>query len=283
MIDPTRYAQLQLAVTDDGARVDLRFEHGKANEVGSAVLRELAQLADDLAGDADARALVSTSTRVTSRGTPIFVAGADVTERVGWTDDDVVAHVAWQRDVLAAIRDVPVFHVAVVAGVALGWGTEWLLTADVRLSAEGARFGLPETGLGILPGAGGTAALAAEIGLPQALRLGMTGEIIEGPEAVRIGLVQEHHATHADAMARAHALAAKAATRSPTANAAFKAAARAALGQPDAARRGLEAAAYAHCVRSGEAAIGRANFTAIRAGETPPWGPRTSVPDGDSD
>ena len=91
----------------------------------------------------------------------------------------------WQREVLGRIRQVPVFHCAVVDGVALGWGTEYLLAADYRIAGSSATFGLPETGLGILPGAGGTSELWAQIGVAQTLRLGLTGERIGVEEALR--------------------------------------------------------------------------------------------------
>ena len=80
------------------------------------------------------------------------------------------------------------FHGVVAHGVALGWGTEFMLTADWRIAVDNAVFGLPETGLGIVPGAGGTAELWAEIGVGQALKMGMTGERIDASEAKRIGL-----------------------------------------------------------------------------------------------
>src|SRR5690606_32519387 len=112
-------------------------------------------------------------------------------ERQGWPEDEVKAHVRRQRKILASLREAPVLHIAVVNGVALGWGTEFLLTADYRIACDEASFGLPETGLGIIPGAGGTSELWAHVGVPHALRLGMTGERIDAAEALRIGLVQE--------------------------------------------------------------------------------------------
>ena len=158
--------------------------------------------------------------------------------------------------------------------MALGLGTEFLLTADYRISGPKARFALPETGIGILPGAGGTSELPALIGPTQAMRLGMTGEQIDAVEASRIGLVDELADDHAAGMARAHALAEMVARRSPTAVSAYKRAALAALGKGPEARTEIEALAYELCVDSGDAAIGRANFKAITAGESAPWGPR---------
>lgn len=248
------------------------FDHGKANEMGSAQLRDIERLCAWLETGA-VRALVSGSRRVSSKGTPIFIAGANVTERVGWTDEEIKAHVRYQRATLGRLRQVPVFHVTVVDGVALGWGTEYLLCCDYRVAGPSGRFGLPETGLGILPGAGGSSELASRIGMSQALRLGMTGEQINAAEALRIGLVDELAPSLDEAFARAEALARRAATRSPSAMAAFKAAALASIGETGAVREDIEARAYEHCVATGEAAIGRANFAAITAGEGAPWGP----------
>ena len=253
--------------------VHLEFNHGKANEMGSQQLQEF----EDLCGiieNGDFTALISFSTRRSSKGTPIFVAGANVTERVGWSRDQVAEHVRYQRSVLRRVRALPVFHVAVVKGVALGWGTEYALTADYRIGCDESQYGLPETGLGILPGAGGTSELWSHIGLPQALRLGMTGERIDAEEACRIGLIQERCATVEDGLRRAEALAERVSRNSPTAVAAFKAGALASVGAAESARVEAEARAYEHCLDSGEAAIGRENFSKIRQGERPPWGPR---------
>jgi enoyl-CoA hydratase/carnithine racemase len=127
--------------------------------------------------------------------------------------------------------------------------------------------------LGILPGAGGTAELWAQVGLPQALRLGMTGEKIGAQEACRIGLIQEVLADVDAGLIRAKALSERVLRNSPTAVAAFKRAALAAVGANDSERVEIEASAYAHCLDSGEAAIGRTHFSTIRAGESVPWGP----------
>ena len=143
----------------------LEFEHGKANEVGTAVLSELEKLSESIEQSAEVTCLISFSRRTSRRGTPIFISGANVTERSDWSESDVRQHVRRQRAILDRFRRLPVFHVCIVNGVALGWGTEFLLTADYKLSCMEAIFGLPETGLGILPGAGGTSELAQIIGV----------------------------------------------------------------------------------------------------------------------
>jgi len=258
-------------VFEDGVAL-LELNHGKTNEMGSEQLRAFDELGAQLAEN-DARALITFSRRTSRRGTPIFIAGANVTEREGWDRDQVAAHVRYQRDVLARVRHLPVFHIAVVNGVALGWGAEFMITCDYRIAAKTASFALPETGLGIVPGAGGSSELPYLIGLPQTLRLGMTGERIGAEEAQRIGLVQEVVDDVDAGLVRARALAARVARNSPTAVVAFKQAVLAGLGARPRNRKALEARAYEHCLDSGEAAIGRENFAAIRAGEPVPWGP----------
>lgn len=269
---------MTLHVSREGETVFLEFDHGRANEMGLEQLEALARLGQELRQEG-ARVLVSYSRRRTSKGTAIFIAGANVTERQGWTTAQVADHVRYQREVLAELRGLPLFHVALVNGVALGWGTEWLLTADYRIAAPEARFGLPETGLGIVPGAGGTSELWALIGVPQALMLGMTGEPIGAAEALRIGLVQEVVDDVEVGLDRARSLAALVVRRSPTAVAAFKRGVLASVGLPAELRRGVESRAYEHCLEMGDATVGREHFKALVAGESAPWGPMSVLED----
>ncbi|MCB9776993.1 MAG: enoyl-CoA hydratase/isomerase family protein [Alphaproteobacteria bacterium] len=274
-VDPAAFTHLNVRLSPEGALpagsiVEVELDHGRANEMGSPLLDEWEALAAALETGPH-RALLTWSRRHSSKGTALFIAGADVTERVGWDDARVKAHVRRQRAVLGRLRRVPVFHVVVVDGVALGWGTEFLLTADYRIAGPGARFGLPETGLGIIPGAGGTSELWSLIGLPQALRLGMTGEQIDSREALRIGLVQETCDSNDVGRERALALAARVALRSPTAVAAFKQGVLDSVGVPAADRVEGEARAYERCVDHGDAAVGRAGFKAILSGEPVAW------------
>ncbi len=262
---------LKITEEEGGALLSLRFDHGKANEMGSVQMAELARLVDQLE-DGRARALVSSSDRHTASGTPVFSAGADVTERRAWDEARVLLHVRGQRRTLGRLALAPLLHVCVVDGLALGWGTEFTLTADYVIASPRARFGLPETGLGIVPGAGGTARLADRIGSAHALRMGMTGELIDAREALRIGLVHELVPTPAAAMERALGLARRCLGRSHTAVAAYKAAVRAGQGLTPDDRDTLEGRAYEHCVRAGEATLGRQAFEAMRRGEQVSWG-----------
>ena len=252
----------------------LELEHGKANEVGTAELGAFESLCDLVERDATVRTLCTTSRRTSSKGTPLFIAGANVTERSGWDDAMVKAHVHRQRALMCRLRRLPVYSIALTHGVTLGWGTEYLLTTDLVLATPSASFALPETGLGIIPGARGSAELASAVGPAAALLLGCTGVRVSAERALAMNLVHELYDELEAGLARVRELADHVATRSPTAVAAFKSALLASLGEGESTRIEREAAAYEHCVDTGEAALGREAFAKIRAGERPTWGAR---------
>ena len=274
-LDLDRIAALHPRLDADRQLLILELDHGKANEMGSEQLlafERLCELIEDPRREQPITCLCTTSRRLSRKGKPIFIAGANVTERVGWDDDRVKAHVIRQRKLMQRLRRLPLFNIALSTGVTLGWGTEYMLTADYSIATKAASFALPETGLGIIPGARGTAELASLIGPAQALRLGCTGEPIDGSEAARIGLVQELVDDREVGLARVHAMAEHLRRRSPLAVASFKRALIEGLGRSEPERIDLEEAAYERCVDAGEAAIGRASFAEIRAGKTPAWG-----------
>lgn len=84
----------------------------------------------------------------------------------------------------------PLVALAEIGGAALGGGLELALACDVRVAAAGAKLGLPEVGLGLLPGAGGTQRLTRLCGRGVANRLILGAEVIDGAQAERLGLVQ---------------------------------------------------------------------------------------------
>ena len=274
-MDLSPIAALHPRLDADRQLLILELDHGKANEMGTAQLDAFARLCE-LIEDPDRgqpiTCLCTTSRRVSGSGKPIFIAGANVTERAGWDNERIKAHVIRQRSLMQRLRRLPLFNVALSSGVTLGWGTEYMLTADYSIATRAATFGLPETGLGIIPGARGTAELANLIGPAQALRLGCTGESIDAAKALRIGLVQELADDVDRGLARVEALAELLRRRSPLAVTGFKRALLDGLGRSEPERIELESIAYQRCVDSGEAAIGRAAFADIVAGKTPAWG-----------
>jgi enoyl-CoA hydratase/carnithine racemase len=275
---PAALAPFHPHLDDTRGLLTLSLDHGKANEMGSEQLGVFEALCEFIEAQASSASpitcLCTTSSKTSKKGAPIFIAGANVTERVGWDDARIKAHVIRQRTLMQRLRRLPLFHVVIATGATLGWGTEYLLTADWVIALPEASFALPETGLGILPGARGSAELASLIGPAHAIRLGCTGETIDSEEALRIGLVHARLPDSASARAKVDDFAARLRRRSPLAVALYKQAVLDALGRPEHERIELERAAYERCVDSGEAAIGRANFELIVGGGTPAWGRR---------
>ncbi len=156
----------------------------KMNALNADVVRELGQALESVRDDDGVLGVI-----VTGAGEKAFVAGADIGEL---SKMDPVSGVEISRqgqDVFRMIERFPKPVVAAVGGYALGGGCELALACHLRVASENARFGLPEVGLGIIPGYGGTIRLARLVGLGLALELTLTGEMIEADRAAEIGLV----------------------------------------------------------------------------------------------
>jgi enoyl-CoA hydratase len=101
-----------------------------------------------------------------------------------------------------------------INGFCLGGGCELALSCDIRLASEKAKFGQPEINLGLIPGGGGTQRLPRAVGLGQAMKMILSGDMIRADEALRIGLVDEVHAPD-ELREKTLELAAKIASKSP--------------------------------------------------------------------
>lgn len=123
----------------------------------------------------------------TGAGDKVFVSGADV--RSLQTRDKFDALHGINSRLFTAIEEFEKPTLAAVNGYALGGGCELALACDLRIASENAFFGFPETGLGIIPGAGATQRLPRLIGLSRAKELVLTGEIIDARRAEHFGLV----------------------------------------------------------------------------------------------
>lgn len=124
---------------------------------------------------------------VTGAGESSFVSGADINDIRARTGADGLA--AINSSLFAAIERFPRPTIAAVNGYALGGGCELALACDIRVASETAKFGQPELGLGIIPGAGATQRLPRTVGLGWAKHLVLTGDIIDAKQALEIGLV----------------------------------------------------------------------------------------------
>jgi len=106
----------------------------------------------------------------------MFCAGADLKERKGMSEEQAREFVRELRATFTMLEQMECPTIAVVDGPALGGGTELALCTDIRVCTREAIFGLPETGLAIIPGAGGTQRLPRLIGISRAKELIFTGD-----------------------------------------------------------------------------------------------------------
>ncbi len=126
---------------------------------------------------------------ITGAGNKAFIAGADIHSLAEKTPGDCLDNLA--REALDLIWHLPKPVIAAIHGYAFGGGCETALACDFRIVSETAVFALPETGLGILPAAGGTQRLARLIGLGRAKDMVLLGRRIDAQEAVAIGLASK--------------------------------------------------------------------------------------------
>lgn len=156
-----------------------------ANALSKAVLDELNHIMDQLQRSKTIRVLV-----ITGSGEKAFSAGADLKERRGMNEAEVVDAVTYIGDTINRVEKLPVPVLAAINGVAFGGGLELALACDIRILSEDAVVGLTETSLAIIPGAGGTQRLPRLIGLGQAKRLIYTAARVSSTEAASLGLVE---------------------------------------------------------------------------------------------
>src|SRR5437762_2441896 len=120
-----------------------------------------------------------------------FVAGADISELSSQSPVLAKARSRAGQDVFRRFETCPKPVIAAVNGFALGGGCELAMSCHMRIASDAAKFGQPESKLGILPGYGGSQRLARLVGKGRAMQLLMTGEMIDAGEAYRIGLANK--------------------------------------------------------------------------------------------
>lgn len=156
---------------------------GAKNALGRQLLTEMEQALDALRDDPAVRVVV-----VHSLVPGVFCAGADLKERAGMSPEEASAFVDRLRAAFTAVERLPMPVLAAVEGAALGGGLELALACDLRVLGQEAKVGLPEVGLAIIPGAGGTQRLPRIIGRAKAKELIFTARRLGAAEALAFGL-----------------------------------------------------------------------------------------------
>jgi enoyl-CoA hydratase/carnithine racemase len=206
----------------DGVAVVALNRPQRLNAINDDIRRMLPETLEAQDDDPDVRVIVIHGGE--SRG---FCVGADITEQR--PPETAIAtrrrnsHKAWVDAFDRTTKPL----IAAVHGFCFGGGLEIALACDIRMASSDALFSLPETGLGLIPGAGGTQRLHRVIGLGRALDLLLTGDRIDAQEALRIGLVTRLVAERAKLLEEAVALAGRLAQRAPAATLYVKEAAKA--------------------------------------------------------
>jgi len=180
MTGATRDLELLRVDLQDGILTVTIDRPAKRNAIDLAMIGEFRNVLDRAAGD-DVSVVV-----VTGAGEQVFVSGADINDLRERRRNEAL--LGLNNRLFTAIEEHPRPFIAAVNGLALGGGLELALACDLRVLAEEARLGFPETGLGIMPAAGGTQRLPRLIGLARAKELVLTGNIIDAGEALRYGL-----------------------------------------------------------------------------------------------
>ena len=154
------------------------------NALNEKTVREIHAAFASLRWNADVGAVI-----LTGAGEKAFVAGADINELAVMTPLQGEASSKLGQAALREIETLGKPVIAAINGFALGGGCELALACHVRFASENAKLGLPEVGLGIIPGAGGTQRLTRLIGPAKAKDLIYSGRFVPAAEALALGLV----------------------------------------------------------------------------------------------
>ncbi len=179
------YENIRLEFED--ALAILTVDRPKAlNAFTTQALQEVELALRFLAHNSQLRALI-----VTGGGEKAFVAGADIAEMVNFTPTEAREFAGIGHRVFHLMESLSIPTIAAVNGFALGGGCELALCCDLIYASEKAKFGLPEVGLGVIPGFGGTQRLTRLVGRVRAKEMIFTGDLIDAAKAKEIGLVLE--------------------------------------------------------------------------------------------
>ena len=217
----------------------------RMNALSRALVQRFGEIGREITAQDDVRLVV-----VTGAGDKAFCAGADLKERADMSQDEVRALLRAYETELGWLERIAVPTIAAINGAALGGGLELALMCDLRLSVPHAVLGLPETSLGVIPGAGGTQRLPRLLGGARAKELVLRAVRLSAPEALILGLVNQVMPKTDDFLHEVMAWADPILTGAPLAIRAALAAMRGATTRPLSEGLVLEREAYERCLQS---------------------------------
>jgi enoyl-CoA hydratase/carnithine racemase len=235
------------------------------NALSTDQLRQLQEAAKQLAADRQISVVI-----ISSAVERAFCVGADLKERRGLANDDLRQQRQVFSEVFEALRGLEVTMIAAVEGFALGGGFELALCCDLIVASTTASFGLPEVGLGLIPGEGGTQLLPRRIGLNRSADLLLTGRRVAAEEALSMGFV-DRLVPGGQARIAAWELAQEIATKSPISLRAAKRALKQGVDVDLATGLEIENRAWEEAAFSADRLEGIEAFNLHRAPQWPSW------------
>jgi len=157
------------------------------NAIGKTLLTKLKQTISDIELDKNSRIII-----LKSNVKGVFCAGADLKERSKMNNTEVMDFVNSLRSVFTDWQNLEKPTIASIDGMALGGGLELAMACDLRVGSKKAILGLPETSLGVIPGAGGTQRLAQLVGVSKAKELIFTARKLNVQKSYSLGLLNEY-------------------------------------------------------------------------------------------
>jgi enoyl-CoA hydratase len=187
----SEFNNLKLDIADEIAVLAIS-RPAALNALNSETLNELNVALTELEARDDVKVIILTG-GPDKKGNEFksFVAGADIAEMVNFSAAEARAFGMKASEPFFKLQNMRQVTIAAVNGFALGGGCEIAMACDIRIASDNASFGQPETGLGIIPGFGGTQRLARLVGMGRAKELIFTCDSINAEEAYRIGLVNK--------------------------------------------------------------------------------------------